>query len=159
MALAITLHILCAVVWVGGMFFAYVALRPVAASVLDPPLRMPLWSQTFARFFPWVWAAIVILPVTGYWLIVNVFEGFGNAGGHVHAMQLTGWIMILIFLHVYFAPFRRLRRAVGASDWSGAGKQLGQIRRLIGINLILGLVTVIVATGGRYLGEYLLPPQ
>ena len=55
MPIAITLHLLAAVVWVGGMFFAYVALRPVAASLLPPPLRLPLWSQTVARFFPWVW--------------------------------------------------------------------------------------------------------
>jgi uncharacterized membrane protein len=159
MALAITLHILCAVIWVGGMFFAYVALRPVAASLLDPPLRLPLWSQTFARFFPWVWVAVVVLPVTGYWTILSVFEGFGNAGAHVHVMQATGWVMILIFLHVYFAPFRRLKKSVAAKDWAMAGKQLGQIRMLIGVNLILGLTTVVVATGGRYLGEYLFIPQ
>lgn len=156
MAVAITLHILCAVVWVGGMFFAYVALRPVAA-FLDPPLRLPLWTRTFARFFPWVWAAIVILPVTGYWTIVYVFEGFENAGLHVHVMQATGWAMILIFLHVYFAPFKRLKRTVAAEDWAAAGKQLGQIRQLIGVNLVLGLITVVVATGGRYLGDIFLP--
>jgi uncharacterized membrane protein len=69
----------------------------------------------------------------------------------VHTMQALGWAMILIFLHVYFAPYRRLRRATAAGDWTRAGKQLGQIRRLIGINLILGLVTIVVATGGRYL--------
>jgi len=153
MALAITLHILAAVIWVGGMFFAYVALRPVAASLLDPPLRLPLWAKTFARFFPWVWAAAVTLPATGYWLIFSVFEGFANAGAHVHIMQVSGWIMILIFLHVYFAPFQRLKEAVAATDWSGAGRQLGRIRRLIGVNLALGLFTVAIATGGRYLGE------
>lgn len=155
MAVAITLHILCAVIWVGGMFFAYVALRPVAADLLEPPLRLPLWANTFARFFPWVWLAIVIMPATGYWTIVYVFEGFRNAGAHVQVMQATGWTMILIFLHVYFAPFRRLKQAVAVKDWAAGGKQLGQIRSLIGINLILGLITVVVATGGRYLGEFL----
>lgn len=158
MAVAITLHILAAVVWVGGMFFAYVALRPVAARLLEPPLRLPLWAQTFTRFFPWVWVAVVILPVTGYWLIFSVFEGFAYTDIHVHVMQVTGWIMILIFLHVYFAPFRRLKTAVAAADWAGASKQLGQIRRLVGVNLILGLVTIVVATGGRYLGEFLSSP-
>lgn len=153
MATAITLHILAAVVWVGGMFFAYLALRPAAAR-LEPPLRLPLWVATFERFFPWVWAAVIVLPVTGYWLILFVFEGFGNAGMHVHVMQATGWIMILVFLHLYFAPFARLKRALAAGDWSRAAKQLGQIRRLVGLNLVLGLLTVIVATGGRYLGDY-----
>ena len=45
MAIAIALHLLAAVIWVGGMFFAYMALRPAAASLLEPPLRLPLWSQ------------------------------------------------------------------------------------------------------------------
>ncbi|HEY8554236.1 MAG TPA: CopD family protein [Burkholderiales bacterium] len=159
MAVAITLHILAAVLWVGGMFFAYVALRPAAASLLEPPQRMPLWAQTFARFFPWVWAAVVVLPLTGYWLILYVFEGFANAGAHVHVMQLTGWAMILVFLHVYFAPYRRLREAVEAADWSAAAQHLGRIRRLVGFNLALGLVTVVVATGGRYLGEFFFAPS
>lgn len=155
MPFAITLHVLLAVIWVGGMFFAYLALRPVAASLLEPPLRLPLWSQTFARFFPWVWAAAVLLPLTGYWMILGPFEGFANAGWHIHLMQGTGWAMIALFLHVYFAPYRRMNRAIAVADWPGAAKQLAQIRRLIGINLILGLVTTTVATGGAYLAGYL----
>ncbi len=151
----ITIHILLAVIWVGGMFFAYVALRPVAASLLEPPLRLPLWVQTFALFFPWVWAAVVLLPVSGYWMILGPFEGFANAGWHIHLMQLTGWAMIAIYLHVYFAPYRRLQRAVADRNWPEGAKQLGQIRRLVGINLILGIVTVAIATGGAYLAGYL----
>ena len=155
MPFAIALHILAAVIWVGGMFFAYTALRPVAASLLEPPLRLPLWSQTFARFFSWVWAAVLLLPLTGYWMILVPFEGFANAGGHIHLMQLTGWTMIAIFLHIYFAPYRRLRQAVVAQDWPEGTKQLALIRKLVGINLILGIVTVVVATGGAYLAGYL----
>ena len=52
--LAITLHLLAAVIWVGGMFFAYMALRPATGS-LEPSIRLTLWSQTLKRFFPWVW--------------------------------------------------------------------------------------------------------
>jgi uncharacterized membrane protein len=158
MAFALTLHILAAVIWVGGMFFAYMALRPVAATLLEPPLRLTLWSRTLARFFLWVWGAILILPATGYWVVFDVFEGFANAGMHVHVMQATGWVMIAIFLHVYFAPFRRLQRAVRAGEWAAGGKQLAQIRRFVGINLVLGLFTVVTATGGRYLAELLTVP-
>ncbi|MHB1142113.1 MAG: CopD family protein [Sulfuricaulis sp.] len=150
MPVAITLHILSAVVWVGGMFFAWMALRPVAARLLEPPLRLPLWSQTFARFFPWVWAAVVLLPASGYWMIFETFEGMQNVGLHVHVMQLTGIVMISIYLHVFFAPYRGLRRAIAAGDFPAAGRHLGVIRRLIGINLILGLITIVTATGGAY---------
>jgi len=59
--------------------------------------------------------------------------------------------MMLLFLHVYFAPFKRLKLAVAAADWpAGAGK-LAQIRLLVGINLLLGLLVVAIASGGRYL--------
>ena len=151
MAIAITLHLLAVVIWVGGMFFAYMALRPVAATLLEPPLRMPLWVQTFARFFPWVWTAVILLPATGYWMILNVFGGFAGASLYIHLMQGLGWAMIAIFLHVFFAPYRRLRRAVAAQDFPAAGKALGQIRQLIGLNLVLGLTTIVVTSAGRYL--------
>jgi uncharacterized membrane protein len=151
MFLAITLHLLAVVVWVGGMFFAYVALRPVAATLLEPPQRMPLWSLTFARFFPWVWAAVILLPVTGYWMILNVFGGFGGLALYIHIMQGVGILMMLIFLHVFFAPYRRLKQAVAASDFAAAGKHLALIRKLIGLNLILGMALIVVASSGRYL--------
>ena len=151
MSIAITLHLLAVVIWVGGMFFAYMALRPVAATLLEPPLRMPLWSQTFARFFPWVWAAVILLPVTGYWMILYVFGGFAKLALYIHIMQGLGILMTLIFLHVYFAPYPRLKRAVAAGDFAAAGKQLATIRKLIGLNLILGLSVIVVASSGRYL--------
>lgn len=150
MPIAITLHVLAAVVWVGGMFFAYMALRPAAAKMLEPPQRLPLWSQTLRRFFLWVWIAIVVLLASGYWIIWLVFGGFGNVGAHVQIMQTTGIIMIMIFLHVFFAPYRRMNQAIAAHDFTRAGAELARIRRLVGINLILGLLTVIVGAGGRY---------
>lgn len=149
MGIAITLHMLAAVIWVGGMFFAYMALRP-AALELEAPQRLALWSRTFANFFPWVWGAVVVLPATGYWMIAKVFGGFAQVGLYVHLMQAIGIVMILIFLHLYFAPYRRLRRAVAASDFASAGKQLAQIRMMVAINLTLGLVTVIAAAAGAY---------
>ena len=150
MPVAITLHVLSAVVWVGGMFFAYVALRPVAATLLEPPLRLPLWSKTFARFFPWVWAAVILLPLTGYWMIFSVFEGFENVKLYIHIMQATGTTMILIYLYVFFIVYRRMNRAIATNDYAAAGKHLAGIRKLIGANLILGLITITVASGGAY---------
>lgn len=151
MSIAIALHLLAAVVWVGGMFFAYMALRPVAGGLLEPPLRLPLWAGVFARFFPWVWAAVGVLLATGLWMIFAVFGGMAAAGLHVHLMLLLGLVMMALFAHVWFAPYRRLRQAVAAEDWPAGGAALQQIRRLIGVNLILGLVVVAVAGAGRYL--------
>ncbi len=148
-SLAIALHVLSAVLWVGGMFFAYQVLRPVAAGLLEPPERLRLWSAVFSRFFPWVWAFVVLLPATGYWLIFGLYGGMGGVGLSVHLMQGLGWLMILLYMHLFFAPFRRLKEAVVTEQWPEAAKRLNQIRQLVGINLALGLIVVAVATGGR----------
>lgn len=152
MTLAITLHILAAVVWVGGMFFAWVVLRPVAASQLEPPVRLTLWCGVFARFFPWVWAAVAVLLSTGLWMLFAVFGGMAEARWHIHLMLALGLAMMAIYLHLWFVPWQRLQRAVEAETWPEGGQQLAVIRRLVGLNLILGLLTSAIAAGGRYLG-------
>jgi uncharacterized membrane protein len=151
MSVSVTLHILAALVWVGGMFFAYNALRPAAAQVLEPPLRLELWVQVFRRFFVWVWLSIFILLATGYWMLFAVFGGFANAGLHIHIMHGAGYLMILIYLFVFFAPYRRLRHAVIVQDYPLAGQQLNQIRRLVGLNTLIGIAVVSIASAGRYL--------
>ena len=150
MALAVTLHLLAAVIWVGGMFFAYMALRPVAGSLLEPPVRQTLWAGVFKRFFPWVWLSIVVLLGTGFWMIFAELGGMANVGLHVHIMLGLGILMMLLFMHIYFGPFRRLKQAVEENNLETGGAKLNQIRLLIKINLILGLLVVIVATFGRY---------
>jgi len=149
MAIALMLHLLAATVWVGGMFFAYMVLRPMAAATLEAPLRLTLWVRVFTGFFPWVWFAVISLLLTGYPLLFGVFGTMANTPIYVHLMQAMGLIMMAIFGHVFFAPFRRLKRAVSEQDWETGGKQLAQIRRMVGINLILGLMVVVMAGGGR----------
>jgi uncharacterized membrane protein len=152
MTIAIALHVLASVIWVGGMFFAYMFLRPVAATLLEPPLRLPLWVQTFGRFFPWVWASIIVLLGTGYWMVFAFFGGMKGIGLHVHIMQGLGILMMLLFFHVFFAPYRRMRQALDANDLPEAGRRLNQIRFVVGTNLILGLIVMAVAASGRYWG-------
>ena len=151
MGIALALHLLSVVVWVGGMFFAYMALRPVAAAQLQPPERLTLWAGVFRKFFPWVFAAIAIILASGYWMVLVFYGGFDTVGMHVHLMIWIGYVMMLIFLHVFFAPFKRLQRAVAAGDWPAGGRALAQIRVMIGVNLAIGLLVVAVASGGRYL--------
>jgi uncharacterized membrane protein len=147
--LALTLHILGAVVWVGGMFAAYVCLRP-AAGGLEPPHRMKLWRTFFAKFLPWVWVSVTLLVTTGYWMIAVYFGGFAGAPPYVNAMQALGWVMVLLFVGLFHGPWLKFKRAVDAGDWPAAGARLNQIRQLIAINLPIGLIVVIIGGTGRY---------
>ena len=145
----IALHVLAAVIWVGGMFFAYIVLRP-SAGPLESASRLALWQRVFGRFFPWVWASIAVLLVSGYAMLFLRFGGFQAAPPHVHVMQATGILMMLLFLYLFFAPWRRFSHAVEKPAFDEAGKALNQIRRIVAINLVLGLVTVAAGTSGRF---------
>jgi len=153
-AIAIALHAIAATVWIGGMFFAYVVLRPTAAE-LEPPARLRLWAGTFKRFFPWVWMTVFVLLLTGFYLVFAAFGGFGSVPSYVHIMLLMGLIMIALFVFLYYKPYRAFKLAVAAEDWPGGGAAMNQIRVLVLINLCLGIaLTAIVTSGlvtsGRY---------
>jgi uncharacterized membrane protein len=147
--LALALHILSAVVWVGGMFAAYICLRP-AASALEAPQRLQLWRGFFQKFFPWVWLSITLLLATGYWMQVTYFGGFANAPPYVNFMQALGWIMIALYVWLFHGPWLKFKRAVDADDWAAAGASLNRIRQIIMINLPIGLIVVTIGGTGRY---------
>jgi uncharacterized membrane protein len=151
LTLGVAFHVVAAVIWVGGMFFALVVLRP-STGPLDPPTRLALWQRVFSRFFPWVWAAVVVLLVSGFAMVIWGFGGFSRIGAYIHVMMGVGILMMLIYGHLYFVPWQRFRRAVDAAEWPAAAKHIDQIRLLVTINLILGLITVVVGTAGRYYG-------
>ena len=150
MTVLIALHVLAATIWVGGMFFAYVALRPVAAGILEPPKRLELWSKVFNRFFVWVWTAVVLLPVTGFWMVFAYLGGYEHVGTHVSLMTWAGIAMILLFMHVFFAPYRKLKQALAQEQIQQAANNLNQIRQIIAVNLTLGIVVVLIASAGKY---------
>jgi uncharacterized membrane protein len=151
MTLGLILHTLGAIVWVGGMFFAYLVLRPVAGA-MEAPARLALWRGVFERFFPWVWASIAALMLSGYLMLFLGLGGFRGAGLHVHIMHLLGWIMVLLFLHLFFVPWRRFRQAIEAGDQPAAARRLGQIRVIVAVNLGLGLAVSAIGASGRWWG-------
>ena len=149
MTISLFLHLLGVVVWVGGMFFAYMALRPVAASVLEPPQRLTLWTGVFGKFFPWVWVSVVLILLSGLHMLM--VRGGLAAPLYALAMLALGLVMMLIYVVVFFSPYQKLKRAVAEQNWKAGGAALGQIRQLIGVNLSLGLLTIAVVFAGRML--------
>jgi uncharacterized membrane protein len=145
-AIPIALHQAASLIWVGGMFFAHFSLRPTLRETLAPEPRIRVALGVFQRFFPWVWGSIAVLWLSGLWVFLGVMSG--RAGLYVHVMMGIALIMTLIFALIYFVPFRRLQRSVGAEDWPKAGSAFGWIRSLMAVNLTLGLTTVLIAAAG-----------
>jgi uncharacterized membrane protein len=142
--LLLLLHLLAAMSWIGGMFFAYFCLRPAAAEVLQPPQRLPLWTQTFARFLPFMALAIVIIAIR---LLVPM--GFRAAPVGWHIMLTLGIVMAAVFGYVWLALYPQLRAQVAAAAWPAAGQLLNRIRQLVAVNLALGVCVVVAAISAR----------
>ncbi|TFB43175.1 CopD family protein [Pseudomonas sp. F01002] len=143
--LVYTLHVLSALVWVGGMFFAWMVLRPAAMKALEGPARLKLWVEVFQGFFRWVWVAVVLLPVSGVGMIHLQYSGFEAAPRYVQVMMGLYVVMTALFIRIQALLLPELRTAVAAQDWPTGAATLGKIRKLVGINLIVGLVLVAIA--------------
>ena len=162
-ALMVFLHVLAVVVWVGGMFLMHFAVRPVAVQQLPPAQRLPLLAAILGRFFGWVTVAVLLVIVTGVAMIFGIGaaagaaeagkgafgEGMRLAHGSVHAMFALGLVMSLVFAFIRLVPYPRLRGALAAQQLPVAAGRLDLIRRLVAVNLVLGVVTIAVATLGR----------
>ena len=145
-AIPYTLHVLAALIWVGGMFFAWMILRPAALTALEGPARLKLWAEVFRRFFVWVWIAVLILPISGVGMLHMRYAGFDAAPRYVQVMMGLYIVMTALFIRIQSLQLPQLRRAVEAEDWPSGAAALGRIRRLVGINLIIGLLLVAIAS-------------
>ena len=143
--LMLFLHLIGAVAWVGGMAFAYLCLRP-ALGVLPPPQRLGLMRGVLGRFFAIVWVALACILVSGPVMLLEV--GLRQAPRPWHLMAFLGLVMTGIFLSVWFGAWKRFAAAVDREDWAAGARELNVIRQRVGLNLVLGLVTIAVATIG-----------
>jgi uncharacterized membrane protein len=143
------LHILAIVVWIGGMVFAHFFLRP-AAMQLEPPQRIRLMHGALQRFFAAVLVAIVVVLVSGLWMIGRVAKESVQAGLGFNMpldwtiMATLGILMMAIFGHIRFVLYKRLSQAVAASDWPAGGAALGSIRTWVSVNLAIGVLIIVL---------------
>lgn len=142
----LAVHLLAMAIWVGGMAYTLLVLRP-SLTVLDPSARRGLHAQTAKRFFLLVWHAMPLMLLTGWAMIFGVYGGFAHLPTSVNIMHTLGLIMAALFLVLFFGPWKRFRAASGAEAAMAASDSM---RRLIGINLVLGVVTIVVASLGHW---------
>ncbi len=142
-----TLHLLSIILWLGGMAFVLFFLRP-ALGRLQPPDRVTLMHDVLRRFFGAVSASIIIVLVSGLWMMGEFASGAAASGLHMPmswmVMATLGLLMMGIFGHIRFVLYKRLERAVAGKDWPAGGAVLGSIRSWVLANLLLGLLIIVV---------------
>jgi len=149
-AFLVLLHLLAAAFWVGGMAVMHFAVRPAAVATLEPPLRLPFMAAALGRFFAGVSVSVGLLLATGVAMIV-LAGGMRQLHWSVHAMLALGLLMMAIYGHIRFGVYPKLQRAVVAREWPVAAGRLNLVRRLVALNLALGVLVFALAVLGRAL--------
>lgn len=146
--IALFIHLLCAAFWVGGMATMHFAVRPSAVATLEPPLRLRMMAATLRRFFVGVDASVTLLFVSGLGMIMAA-GGFRGLHWRIEAMMSIAIVMAAIYVYIRASVFQAMRRAVEESAWPVAAARLDTVRKLVTLNLVLGVVVFAVATIGR----------
>ncbi|WP_246345006.1 hypothetical protein [endosymbiont of Lamellibrachia barhami] len=92
----------------------------------------------------------MLILATGSWVLFSVFDG--EVKTSVWFMTVVGALMAAIFVFIYALPYRRMGEALQVGALPKAGEAMALIRRLIGTNLILGLLVTVTAVAGKYMG-------
>jgi uncharacterized membrane protein len=150
-AIALTLHLIAINVWVGGMFFVVVVMSRVIAT-LEPFQGLVIWHKTLAGFFALVWLAMLVLLLTGSWMIQRMYGGLGNAPLYILLMTLLALLMMTVFIFTFFVPYRHFKQALQAQDFETCQRKLETVRLLGKLNMLIGLcVVMIIGAGPHYL--------
>ena len=140
--LVLAVHLMAMATWTGGLAYALLVLGPSLAT-LSPTERLALNGQALRRSFLIVWHAMPLVLLTGWAMVFGVYGGFANVDWTVNAMQTLALVMAAVFLTLFFGPWKRFRAAPSTMA-------AGSIRRLMTLNLVLGVAVIIVASMGHW---------
>jgi uncharacterized membrane protein len=144
------IHLLSIVLWVGGMAFVMLFLRP-ALPLLPPPDRLKLMREVLRRFFAGVTAAVLLALATGAWMVERAARSTVQGGGRFAwpadwvAMAAIGLAMAVIFGVIRLVFYPRFVRALQSGDLPAAAAGLARIRAWVAVNLVLGVAVIVVA--------------
>ena len=160
--IVVTIHVLAALLWLGGMFFLGIVGAPVLRKIEPPALRQQLFHTLGLRFRTVGWWAITILVLTGVavlhfrgllrWDDVLANSAFWRTSlGIALAVKLAAVTVILSLSAVHdFSMGPAAGRALqGSPEAQRLRKRAAMLARINGIlALILVIAAVRLARGG-----------
>lgn len=137
-----TVHLLAAIVWIGGMVFAHACLRPALAVLEPPPQRLLLMRAVLGRFFGIVAVASVAAVGSGVWMGARRDWVLSPS---LWLMAAGGVAMLVIYGGLRGVLYPRLAAALDRGATADAAAALAAIRRWVLVNLVIGTVIVVAA--------------
>jgi uncharacterized membrane protein len=151
----VTVHILAAMFWLGGMFFLGIVGAPALRGVEPAAMRQRIFQQLGVRFRTAGWWAIGVLVVTGTlnlyfrgWLHWDSALGssrfWATAGGRALVLKLVAVAAMLVVSSIHdFVLGPRAGRATPGTALAISYRM--RAARLARLNALLGVVVVIAA--------------
>lgn len=156
--LIVFLHVLSAVIWVGGMIAIRFATHQSLALIGDPKLRLERAAHTLKRLFTIVWPFVIILIITAVLMAVGL--GFRAAAvdsmGNVideYAMSIYNtvhikeaiWMVMAINLGAMMWRRSKAEQALKEGNLEKAKEMLGLIAKyMVPVNIVLGITAIFI---------------
>lgn len=141
-SIIVFLHVISAVIWVGGMIAIRFAVHYSMQNIEDPKVKLGRTLENLKRFFNIVIPTIITLLITAIIMIIAL--GFkGTALYNIVIVKEIIWtIMLIIFITIYMKR-NKAQKAFDSGDFVNTKKQLIPIATyFIPINIVLGLVAI-----------------
>ncbi|PLY04818.1 MAG: hypothetical protein C0625_15690 [Arcobacter sp.] len=141
-SIIVFLHVISAIVWVGGMIAIRFAVHYSMQEIEDPKIKLGRTLETLRRFFNMVIPAIIILLLSAIIMIIALkFKGT-PLYNFVIAKEAIWTIMTIVFI-VIFIKRKQASKAFEEGKFPLAKEKLMPIAQyLIPLNIILGLVAI-----------------
>jgi len=156
--LIVFLHVISAVIWVGGMIAIRFAAHQSFAQITDPKLRLERAAHTLKRLFAIVTPFVFVLITTA--VIMAVGLGFRAAAmdetGQVideFAMSLYNtvhikeaiWLIMTVNLGAMIVRRKKAEKALKEGDVEAAKVLLGIIAKyMVPVNIVLGVIAIYI---------------
>lgn len=142
--LIIFLHVLSAIIWIGGMIVIRFAVHYSMQNIEEPKIKLGRTLENLKRFFSMVIPSIIILLITAIIMILALgFKGT-DLYKFIITKEIIWTIMTIIFIVIYIKR-NKAQKAFDNGDFATAKNQLTPLAKyLIPINIVLGLIAVIL---------------
>ena len=144
---ALFLHIISAIFWIGGMLFLVAVIAPYLKTLTDPKDKSRIYQVVGTQYRKWVWVAIITLLVTGPVILYTLYglPPSAIADPTLHSSPWGTTLVIKLALVVIIVI-----SALVHDFWIGPQARnspgFSKIARLFGrVNLLIALLIVIFA--------------
>lgn len=141
--LIIFLHVLSAIIWIGGMIVIRFGVHYSMQKIEEPKQRLGRTLENLQRFFNMVIVSIVLLLLTAIIMILAIDFKQTSLYSIVILKEAIWIVMTLIFAFIYLKR-QKAQKAFDNGDFLNAKNHLEPLAKyLIPINIILGLFAVL----------------